>query len=680
MASPRVVDFEAQIALRSPGLPVDLRVDASALSVSRPVPVEPAWLRLSVPAHEDGLDMSLAASPRTSLKTRRPLYVVREVRFTAGRPWRLHLAQAAATLFGVVAFVALFARGLRGPALAAGLLGGALAAAGLVTLVEPILWLRFAPATREALRLLALGAVSGLALRWSPSRRVAVAATAVVTGLLFFPSLGNGLVDDDFIWARSWSPAEVASTFMGSEDPTGLSNAYYRPLASLSHALDYGLFGLWPPAFHLSSVFLRWLAGLAALVFLRRVGLSPLAALAGVLAWIAHPLGASAVAWISQRTDILCTLFFLAALACLAAPSFARAQGLWALGFTLLALGSKEMAMTLPAVAFVLVRFVLPEPERRHRLPYVWAMALLIAVYLAGWAALFPERLASRLTAPGRWAGFEPGSPSFWLRLVPGLLGPILLPTDYSDWWQRGPRQWSWPELLAPCLAGPLAVWLSRRGGGRTAAFGLAWPFLVFWPLLGLRTLDLYRLGLPLCISAALIVGGLAAAVETRSRALAGALAVATLLWLAPKTSTTAAAWGPGGFYFEMMTRWRSQRPEWVERLPPASRALFLRQVAEQRARPRIERPLAGCSLRQVVEAVDPTPETREGRLEPVRSPSQATVRRLRAAFPAALCACACGLLFLVAPPGPWPSTPARRSPSTCTTCGRPSRACPRSP
>src|SRR6185295_14854278 len=203
-----------------------------------------------------------------------------------------------------------------------------------------LLEMKAGPRERAQIALVALLAVAAL---WRPpGRRLACAAIALAGGLLYLPTAGHGLVSDDFLWAREWSLADVASAFVGPEDPSGASNLYYRPLSTLSHATDAWIWGDHVPGYHLTNLALLALVGAAAFLLLQRLSLSPRAALLGALAWIVHPMASSAVAWASQRTDLIVSFFYLSALVLLLSPL--GAHGWPPVVAALLALGSKEIA------------------------------------------------------------------------------------------------------------------------------------------------------------------------------------------------------------------------------------------------------------------------------------------------------------------------------------------------
>ena len=146
----------------------------------------------------------------------------------------------------------------------------------------------------------------------------------------------------------SWTTAWWALT-------TGHS-PYWHPVTWLSHLLDVSLFGTDPGPYHVVNAVLH--AGNTLLLFelLRRttgaVGRS--AFVAAIFA--AHPLHVESVAWVTERKDVLSTLFFL--LTTLAYVGYTRQRSFrrYAAVMVLfaLALMSKPMVVTLPVVLLLL--------------------------------------------------------------------------------------------------------------------------------------------------------------------------------------------------------------------------------------------------------------------------------------------------------------------------------------
>jgi protein O-mannosyl-transferase len=135
----------------------------------------------------------------------------------------------------------------------------------------------------------------------------------------------------------------------------------YRPLATLSHALTYAVFGPDPRGFRLVNIALHAVNAML-LFFLVQALLPaavpprvfPWAALLAALAWAVHPVNTESVTWIVGRSNLLCGFFFLLALLFRARgerdPSSRRWWSAVALAAFALALLAKEHAIVLPLI------------------------------------------------------------------------------------------------------------------------------------------------------------------------------------------------------------------------------------------------------------------------------------------------------------------------------------------
>jgi tetratricopeptide (TPR) repeat protein len=155
--------------------------------------------------------------------------------------------------------------------------------------------------------------------------------------------------DADFV---VWS----FSTFRGSG---------WHPLTWLTYGMDYALWGLDPFGFRLTNTILHGLNVVLVMLFLIRAfrirgELSGGAVLFGAsvagLVFGLHPLHVESVAWVSERRDVLYSLFCLLSLySYLIFASTGRARAYTVcLALYALSLMSKPMAVTLPAVLLVL--------------------------------------------------------------------------------------------------------------------------------------------------------------------------------------------------------------------------------------------------------------------------------------------------------------------------------------
>jgi len=181
---------------------------------------------------------------------------------------------------------------------------------------------------------------------------------AVVTLALYNPVNRHPFVnydDDRYVTENPHvRPGLTADTIAWSITSTEQAN--WHPLTWMSHALDVTLFRLNPAGHHLINVFLH-LANVI-LLFLILVWatnrLWPSLFVAALFAL--HPINVESVAWIAERKNVLCTLFFFLTL--WAYGWYARKPG-WkrylAVGALFAAgLASKPMVITLPCVLLLL--------------------------------------------------------------------------------------------------------------------------------------------------------------------------------------------------------------------------------------------------------------------------------------------------------------------------------------
>ena len=109
------------------------------------------------------------------------------------------------------------------------------------------------------------------------------------------PAVRAGLTLQGLKWAFDW----------------GNGVTYWHPLTWLSLMLDVQISGLSPGAMHAANALLHAANAVLLFAFLRRAsGLPWPSALAAAL-FAAHPLGVESVAWVTERKDVLSTLFWM---------------------------------------------------------------------------------------------------------------------------------------------------------------------------------------------------------------------------------------------------------------------------------------------------------------------------------------------------------------------------------
>ncbi len=153
------------------------------------------------------------------------------------------------------------------------------------------------------------------------------------------PNIANGLTEAGIRWAFT----------------TGYAMNWH-PVTWLSHMLDIQLFGLQPGPAHLVNLLLHIASTLLLFWFLATStgALGRSAVVAALFA--AHPLHVESVAWVSERKDVLSTLFWMLTLCAylryVKQPDWRRYAAVVA--FTALGLMAKPMVVTLPFVLLLL--------------------------------------------------------------------------------------------------------------------------------------------------------------------------------------------------------------------------------------------------------------------------------------------------------------------------------------
>jgi tetratricopeptide (TPR) repeat protein len=307
-------------------------------------------------------------------------------------------------------------------------------------------------------------------------------ALALLVAVAFAPSLRGGfvwddaplIVDNSMIKEPSQIGRILTSSFWETGDRHDRFRSFFRPVVSLSYALDYAVWGANPLGFHLTNLLLHllccWLV--YRIASLENVG--GWAALAGAALFALHPVHVESVAWISGRTDLLCGLFMLAAFV-----AHRRGLRLAALPLFALALFSKEMAATLPLLVFG--ERMLAERKLRPAWSAAWPFLALLALYLAlRWLALGGGSAALFSLGPAEWLATA-------LFVIARYLTLLLLPVGLDAHYPYQPLD----SLLAPLAIVSLLIllvlaaascFLARRS--MRGLYWLGWIFVSLLPVL----------------------------------------------------------------------------------------------------------------------------------------------------------------------------------------------------
>ncbi len=185
----------------------------------------------------------------------------------------------------------------------------------------------------------------------SPSRTALFCLLLVAAvAALYANSLSHGFVFDDVTLIQQ-NPDVL---HLNWERILGRSG--YRPVRTLTYALNYAVGGLHPFGYHLFNLILHAANSVLIFLFLRAVLGKTEAGFLGGLLFAVHPVQTAAVGYVSGRKDLLATFFLM-----LAALWFiqwrrdgARGRLILAGSAILLAVFSKEVAVVFPALVLLL--------------------------------------------------------------------------------------------------------------------------------------------------------------------------------------------------------------------------------------------------------------------------------------------------------------------------------------
>lgn len=377
----------------------------------------------------------------------------------------------------------------------------------------------------------------------------------------------NGFAFDDE-WFIAQNPvvteARFGQAFADAAWPGAIEGVgNYRPITLVSFGVEWALWGETPAAFHAVSVLAHAAVSVLVLTLLATwVGLP--GAFVGGLFFAAHPVHTEAVANVMGRAELYAAMAFLAAVLLHLRP---RGQGAPERGGRLLALvtlyllavGSKEIAVTLPGLLVVMELFRRSERPLRARLlddaPVYLALFATMGIYvLVRWQAL--GGVTGSSPAPGLLT-LEPGERvltalTIWPHYLRLLIFPMDLVADYGPDVITMTRSVTAEVVLGVALLTAAVAGASLlRVRAPAVGFGLAWFVVTISPvsnllvrsdiLLAERTLYLPSVG------AAFVVAAAAAAVVSTEwagvRRVAAPIGAAVLLLLTARTVERNPAW-----------------------------------------------------------------------------------------------------------------------------------------
>jgi lipoprotein NlpI len=293
----------------------------------------------------------------------------------------------------------------------------------------------------------------------------------------YVPAFNNGFVNwDDGLYVlnnlliRELSAENLWQMF--SQPHFGL----YQPITLLSLAFDFQVSGTSPLWYHLINILMH--AANAGLVFLfvhSVTGDLTISTITGIL-FAVHPLHVESVAWVTERKDVLYSLFFFASLISYVRYVTGSRRNLFcvALGLFVLSLLSKVQAVSL-SVTLIAVDFLLGRSLRDSRiwlekapflaLSLVFGIVGLLAVRAAGASVDQPAGSILGQSAYACYAFVQ-----YVVRLVVPLRLSAVYPYPTTADVPVPPGLWLYPLLVLAVVVA--FVYTLRRS--KTVAFGIA--------------------------------------------------------------------------------------------------------------------------------------------------------------------------------------------------------------
>ncbi|MBI3486299.1 tetratricopeptide repeat protein [Candidatus Daviesbacteria bacterium] len=151
------------------------------------------------------------------------------------------------------------------------------------------------------------------------SNRLKILILIIIGFLTYLNSFHNLFVWDDshfiiqniFVHSLSYIPQIFTSNTIAG---AGATSDYYRPLTSLSFAIDYHFWGNNVLGYHLTNTFLHIASGIILFLFLLRIKFNKTLSFWVSAIFLVHPVQTEAVTYLSSRGDSFYSLLFLISL------------------------------------------------------------------------------------------------------------------------------------------------------------------------------------------------------------------------------------------------------------------------------------------------------------------------------------------------------------------------------
>jgi len=318
---------------------------------------------------------------------------------------------------------------------------------------------------------------------------VAMALLLLLTFAAYYPALSAGFI---------WDDNDYVTENTTLRSLTGLHRIWfevtatpqYYPIVHTTFWLEYHAWGLSAPGYHLDNVLLHAISAVLLWQVLKKLRLS--AAWPAAALFALHPVMVESVAWVTERKNVLSTVFYLAS-----ALAYLRFNGtepqpgprkrgwyVFALVLFIAALLSKTVTSSLPGALLLVLWWKKGRLQRSDILPtlpfFVVGAALglltarLEAHHVGAQGAEWNINILERCLIAGRAVWFYAGK----------LIWPAKLTFIYPRWTIEAGVWWQW--LFPVAAAGAVAVlWAARKRIGRGPLVGVLFFGGTLLPALG---------------------------------------------------------------------------------------------------------------------------------------------------------------------------------------------------
>jgi Flp pilus assembly protein TadD len=338
------------------------------------------------------------------------------------------------------------------------------------------------------------------------TERRALFLIIAASALVYANSLSGSFVFDDTKQIvgnpdlRSWSNIIHAFShdvwsFQRGTLTTDIPPPYYRPLFTAYLTINYQLFGLWEPGWHLMNLLVHTIASALVYFLLKRFSGDLAIALLGALLFAVHPAHVESVSWISGIPDPLAALFYIPCF--IWYVRYREERNVKWLALSLVAYGLAALCKETPLVLpLVLAVWELTRAEARQN----WTTRFKdIATRLIPYGVVGVAYLALRFSVLGRISWKHPFMarvpdsaiwmtlPYVFLNYLKHLIAPFHLSLIYGTSFITDPSDMRFLLPLAIVVGLSIVLWKYKKLLTREAWLAIAMIVAPLLPVLNLR-------------------------------------------------------------------------------------------------------------------------------------------------------------------------------------------------